>query len=92
MNKSELAQSIETKFNLHPLEAKKVTDIFFDSMTEHLKSGDRIEIRGFGNMVVKEYEPYVGRNPKTGEKVHVPQKKLPFWKTGKELKDRLNSK
>jgi integration host factor subunit beta len=60
-------------------------------MTAAMKAGDRIEIRGFGSFKVKQYKPYVGRNPKTGEKVEVKAKKLPFFKVGKELKEMVNT-
>jgi len=92
MNKSDLAEKLTGQCNLHPLEAKKVVELFFDSMTEELKNNGRIEIRGLGNLVIKEYAAYCGRNPKTGAAVQVSPKKLPFWKTGKELKDRVNGK
>lgn len=72
-------------------DAAKVVNTFFDSMKDALKNGDRIEIRGFGSFKIKEYEGYVGRNPRTGEKVDVRPKRLPFFRVGKELREYLNS-
>jgi integration host factor subunit beta len=64
--------------------------IFFDKMTEALAQGDRVEIRGLCSIFVKKYGSYTGRNPKTGEKVKIAPKKLPFFKVGKELKERVD--
>ena len=71
--------------------AEEVVDLFFNSVAETLCRGDRVEIRGFGAFTVREYKTYEGRNPKTGEKIVVPPKRLPFWKTGQELKQRVDS-
>ena len=62
----------------------------FDSMVDNLVAGCRIEIRGFGNFTVRYYKSYTGRNPKTGEQVKVPEKRMPFFKVGKDLRDRIN--
>lgn len=70
--------------------AEEIVDMVFKTMTDALVQGDRIEIRGFGSFVVKEYKGYTGRNPKTGQKITVSSKYLPFFKTGKELKERVN--
>jgi integration host factor subunit beta len=70
--------------------AKVIVESFFDAMRESLKNGERIEIRGFGSFSVKHYSAYKGRNPKTGEIVDVPPKKLPFFKVGKEMKELVN--
>ncbi len=86
MNKSELILALAKKENLTKQKAEEVVNTIFDSMTEALLAGDRIEIRGFGSFVVREYESYTGRNPKTGESISVSPKKLPFFKVGKELK------
>ncbi|MDK2920757.1 MAG: integration host factor subunit beta [Desulfonauticus sp.] len=91
MNKSDLIQKLAEEKDLSPEEASDIVNIFFNSMKEALKEGRRVEIRGFGSFKIKEYEGYVGRNPKTGEKVEVKPKKLPFFKVGKDLKDYLNS-
>ena len=89
MNKSELIESLAVKKSLTFKKAEDVVNTVFDSMTDALLSGDRIEIRGFGSFVVKEYEAYTGRNPKTGETVQVKAKKLPFFKVGKNLKNKV---
>lgn len=67
-----------------------VVSIFFNCLKNALLQGDRVEIRGFGSFKIKEYEEYTGRNPKSGEKVRVAPKKLPFFKPGKELKEFIN--
>jgi integration host factor subunit beta len=90
MNKSELIESLAAKKTLSFKKAEEVVNTVFNSMTEALLSGDRIEIRGFGSFVVKEYEAYTGRNPKTGESISVKAKKLPFFKVGKELKEMVS--
>jgi len=91
MNKSELIEAISQEMNIPLREASSVTNTILETMTEALAGGDSIEIRGFGSFVVKEYGSYYGRNPKTGEKIKVPPKRLPFFKVGKELKERVNS-
>jgi integration host factor subunit beta len=71
--------------------AKEIVDIFFDDITQSLLKGDRrVEIRGFGTFKVKAYKGYTGRNPKTGEKTEVKSKRLPFFKVGKELRERVD--
>ena len=89
MNKSELIESLAVKKSLSFKKAEEVINTLFASMTDALLSGDRIEIRGFGSFVVKEYDAYTGRNPKTGEFVQVKAKKLPFFKVGKDLKEKV---
>lgn len=81
--------SRETKLPLR--EASAVTNTILDLMIDTLANGDSIELRGFGSFIVKEYKAYQGRNPKTGQKIEVLPKKLPFFKVGKELKERVNS-
>jgi len=90
MNKSDLITALAQKVGITHKEASSITNIIFDSMTEALTQGDNIEIRGFGSFVVKEYHPYFGRNPKTGDKIEVPPKRLPFFKVGKELRERVD--
>ncbi len=90
MNKSELVESLANKKNLTYKKAEEIINLIFDSMTEALVDGGRIEIRGFGSFVVKDYKAYMGRNPKTGEVIQVLPKKLPFFKVGKELRERVN--
>ena len=70
--------------------AEEVVELFFDEMSNALAGGDRVEIRGFCSFFVKHYKGYTGRNPKTGKLIIVPQKKLPFFKCGKELKERVD--
>lgn len=92
MTKSDLIEKLAEQGKLSKKDAEKIVDHVFNSMTEAMKAGDRIEIRGFGSFKVKEYKPYVGRNPKTGEKVEVKAKRLPFFKVGKELKEIVDEK
>jgi integration host factor subunit beta len=90
MNKSELVESLANKKNLTYKKSEEIINLIFDSMSETLVTGGRIEIRGFGSFVVKDYKAYMGRNPKTGEVIQVQPKKLPFFKVGKELRERVN--
>ena len=90
MNKVDLIQALKDSNNLSKLEAEAVVNLFFDKMAEALAQGDRVEIRGLCSFFVKEYGGYTGRNPKTGEKIKIAPKKLPFFKVGKELKDRVD--
>ena len=89
MNKLELIQTMCTTNGLVKREATEIVNLFFDQMTGALEQGDRVEIRGLCSFYVKDYPGYAGRNPKTGERVEVVPKKLPFFKCGKELKDRI---
>ncbi|WP_279388709.1 HU family DNA-binding protein [Pseudodesulfovibrio tunisiensis] len=91
MNKSELIKALAEKRKIHVDEATKVVGAFVDSIKEALLRGDRVEIRGFGSFKIKDYEGYVGRNPKTGDVVQVQPKKLPFFRPGKELKEYINN-
>jgi len=90
MNKVDLIQALKDSNNLSKSEAEKIVTLFFDQMSEALAQGDRVEIRGLCSFFVKEYGGYIGRNPRTGEKVKIKPKKLPFFKAGKELKDRVD--
>ncbi|OGQ96551.1 MAG: integration host factor subunit beta [Deltaproteobacteria bacterium RIFOXYD12_FULL_57_12] len=91
MNKSELIEALAREINVPLREADSITNTILESLTETLVANDGIEIRGFGSFVVKEYSSYQGRNPKSGKKIEVPPKKLPFFKVGKELRERVNS-
>lgn len=91
MTKSDLIELLTQKTNLTKKRIESVVNCVFDSMTASLVNGDRIEIRGFGSWQVKGYKSYQGRNPKTGETVTVPEKKLPFFKVGKELKKKIDT-
>jgi integration host factor subunit beta len=90
MNKSELVDLLASRAELPQNKAEEVVNTIFDTMTRALVEGRRIEIRGFGSFVNKRYEPYVGRNPKTGDAIDVKAKVIPFFKVGKELKERVN--
>ena len=90
MNKVQLIQALRNATDLSRFEADSVVNLFFDEMTNAPARGDRIEIRGLCSFFVKEYRSYVGRNPKTGEKVKIKPKKLPFFKSGRELKERVD--
>jgi integration host factor subunit beta len=90
MNKSDLMMALKEHANLGRQEAETIVNIFFESIEESLGKGKRVEIRGFGSFTVNGYKSYIGRNPKTGEKIRVPSKKLPFFKVGKELKEMVD--
>jgi len=90
MNKSELVEALSIEKNLTYKKSEEIVNIIFDSLADELAGSGRIEIRGFGSFVVKEYKAYMGRNPKTGEVIKVKPKKLPFFKVGKELRERVN--
>ena len=91
MNKNDLIQTLVTANGLTKPEATKIVSIFFEHLAVALEKWDRVEIRGLCSLYVKDYPGYTGRNPKTGEKVEVVPKKLPFFKCGKELMDRMNN-
>ena len=90
MNKIDLIQALKDTNNLTKTEAERIVSLFFDQMADALAQGDRVEIRGLCSLFVKKYGSYTGRNPKTGEKVKIAPKKLPFFKVGKELKERVD--
>lgn len=90
MNKSDIIEKIAESAKLHHKKAEEVVNMIFDEMSDAMLRGDRIEIRGFGSFMVKEYGAYVGRNPRTGESIKVTPKKLPFFKVGKELRERVD--
>ena len=87
MNKSELIEQLAIKKDISNKRAEEVVNTIFGSLTEAMVVGDRIEIRGLGSFVIKDYTTYTGRNPKTGQPITVRPKKLPFFKVGKELKE-----
>lgn len=91
MNKSELIEALAEKVDLPVRETASVTKIIIDTMSEALVKGDSIEIRGFGSFTVKKYGAYTGRNPKSGEQIKVAPKKLPFFKVGKDLRERVDA-
>ena len=91
MNKLDLIAAFKSESRLTKSEATAVVDLFFNEITAALVRGDRVEIRGLCSFYVKKYKAYTGRNPKTGEPTKVQPKKLPFFKCGKELKERVDS-
>ena len=92
MNKSDLIEALRGETGLTRSMAEQVVEIMFGKMTETLAKGGRVEIRDLCSIYVKEYKGYTGRNPKTGVHTEVPPKKLPFFKCGKELKERVDYK
>lgn len=91
MNKSGLIDLVAYKTNMPRKRAEAVVNVIFGAMSDTLTEGGRIEIRGFGSFVSREYGAYSGRNPRTGETIEVAPKRLPFFKVGKELRDLVNS-
>ena len=91
MNKSELIEKLAERCGINVMQSEEVVNLIYRKMRDTMVNGGRVEIRGFGSFVVKEYEAYQGRNPKTGQKIQVPPKKLPFFKVGKELRERIDS-
>ena len=90
MNKLELINNLKEECQISKNEAAMIVDLFFNKISDALADGDRVEIRGLCSFFVKEYKSYQGRNPRTGEAVTVASKKLPFFKIGKELKNRVD--
>ena len=90
MNKAELIEALSKESGTSKMVAKWIVELFFDEMSYALAKGDRVEIRGFCSLFVKQYKGYAGRNPKTRGSTQVPPKKLPFFKSGRELKDRVD--
>jgi len=92
MIKSELIQRIaEENPHLFQRDVEKIVSTIFDEIAAALERGDRVELRGFGAFSVKNRDARIGRNPRTGEAVPVPEKRVPFFKTGKDLRERLNN-
>ena len=92
MKKSDLMNRLAEEKGFSLSTANEIVNLFFDDMTQTLIKGDRVEIRGFGTFKMKAYRGYTGRNPKTGEKTEVKSKRLPFFKVGKELRERVDIK
>ena len=90
VTKSDLIEIVAQKLHLPKGKAELIVNCVFDSMEESLKKGERIEIRGFGSFEIRHYKAYEGRNPRTGDTVHVKPKRLAFFKVGKELRERVN--
>ena len=91
MNKSNLILKIlESEPTLYKKDANKIVDVFFDTISKAISNGERVELRGFGVFDVKQRQARIARNPKNGEAVAVPAKKVPFFRMGKNMKDRIN--
>ena len=91
MTKADLIEEVSRLAELTRKDSEVIVDTIFDSVVRSLRVGDKIEIRGFGSFRTRQRKPRVGRNPKTGDRVEVPAKKIPFFKPSKELKDLVNS-
>jgi integration host factor subunit beta len=90
MTKAELVDEVARIVQLTKKQAETIVNIVFDSIVDSLRSGQKIELRGFGSFRLRNRKSRTGRNPKTGEKVEVPSKKIPYFKPGKELKELIN--
>ena len=90
MNKADLVEALRKETGVSGTKAEAVVEVFFGEMSKALAMGDRVEIRGFCTIFMKNYKGYTGRNPKTGKPIQVQSKKLPFFKCGQELKDRVD--
>ena len=90
MNKADLVEALRKETGVSRTKAEAVVEVFFGEMSKALANGDRVEIRGLCSIYVKDYKGYTGRNPKTGKIIQVTPKKLPFFKCGQELKDRVD--
>ena len=91
MTKAELIEEVSRVVEMTRKDSEVIVEAIFDSVVKSLRTGDKIEIRGFGSFRTRQRRGRVGRNPKTGEKVEVPPKKIPFFKPSKELKDFVNN-
>jgi integration host factor subunit beta len=90
LNKHDLIHELQTQADLTKIQATEVVNLFFETISDALENGDRVEIRGLCSFYVKKYEAYTGVNPKTGQHVQVPAKRLPFFKCGKDLRDKVD--
>ena len=91
MTKADLIEDVSRLAEVTRKDGEVIVETIFDSIVRSLRVGDKIEIRGFGSFRTRQRKPRIGRNPKTGDKVEVPAKKIPFFKPSKELKDLVNS-
>ena len=92
MTKADLVEEVTQLGDLTRRDGEVIVDTIFDSVIQALKTGDKIEIRGFGSFRIRQRKPRIGRNPKTGAKVEVPAKRVPYFKPSKELRDLVNPK
>lgn len=91
MIRSELVKKLESENpDLKSEEIERIVDLFFNQIVQRLADGGRVELRGFGAFSTRERKPRIGRNPRTGESVEVPAKRVPYFKPGKEVRERLN--
>jgi integration host factor subunit beta len=90
MTKADLIEEVSRVVELTRKESEVIVEAIFDSIVRSLKTGDKIEIRGFGSFRTRERQARIGRNPKTGDRVEVPAKRIPYFKPSKELKDLVN--
>ncbi|MFN2238326.1 MAG: integration host factor subunit beta [Thermoanaerobaculia bacterium] len=90
MTKAELVDEVSRAIQVTKKQAEAIVNVVFDSIVDSLRSGEKIELRGFGSFRLRSRKSRTGRNPKTGEKVEVPSKKIPYFKPGKELKELIN--
>jgi integration host factor subunit beta len=90
MTKSELIEELAQRAGLNKVTATLVVNTVFDAVTDALQSGEKVEIRNFGNFRVKLYDAYTGRNPRTGDSVEVPPKRMPYFKASKAILELLN--
>ena len=90
MSKTDLIYALSVQNGLTLNQARQAVEVFFSVMVEALDEGDRVEVRGFGSLSVREYGAYEGRNPRTGEPIDVKPKRLPFFRSSRELLERLN--
>jgi integration host factor subunit beta len=91
MTKAELVERVAEKINLTKKQTEMIVNILFNSIIEALSQGDKVELRGFGSFRTRHRNPREGRNPKTGDAVHIPAKKVPFFKAGKELREMVDN-
>jgi integration host factor subunit beta len=90
MTKAELIEEVSKVVEMTRKDSETIVETIFDSIVNSLHKGDKIEIRGFGSFRTRQRQPRVGRNPKTGSRVEVPSKRIPFFKPSKELRDLVN--
>ena len=91
MTKADLVEKVAREADMTKKDAEQLVEIIFDSIIDSLNKGEKIELRGFGSFRLRRREPRKGRNPKTGDKVDVPPKKVPYFKPGKELKEQSDA-
>ncbi len=91
MTKSDLIDALASDINLSSYKAKSVINIIIETMADALCRGESVEIRGFGSFVIRHYDSYEGRHPRTKKKIQVQSKKLPFFKVGKELREKVDA-